>query len=350
MKRLFLIAVVFFSYSAFAADGDSVPTLLARTISNQMRDFVETRRQEILQLSANPENIQNIMQFLHMKHMHWKSENISAFNVSQNVQSFYLNEAKKYEGKIVWPEPNSAEGQLLLEYLYIHDILPLAIESRLKQVDQRNKRLLDRGELERSDLRESATKLLKLVKEKQHVEQSWVNAEERNSRAAILADEITSEYERYLYTVSQQPPAEWEKALALIASAFTEIALTAGVVIIAGEDPRNILAWMGLTTTGFIAKAIEAGIAQDAKVMIPFVGPMARSQKWLKGVQSAGRLPSQRTAREDSDSYVGLNAGHWESIDKGYAVDCSSHFRKIAQAFTQKAQYPKLDGKYRPEL
>lgn len=326
MWRYVLFTLVFSLSSASAADPARLQILASRTRA-AMNDYVTRLGNRLEERAENPRAMKEILHYLNLKH--WRDQRPQARTDILGLPLAFEAELASLENSLVLPLPQSRDGRLLSEYLYARELISQALELRLNAVRERFSAQGDPADLFTVEKR--ADRLRSLAEELQELRQADFHRDYVRNRHQEVSALMALEYENFLLELTRLPPNQLEKTLAFTRASFVEIGLIAGGILIAGADPRDLSAWLGLSAAGLALKGARALQERDPRYLLPFWHAKEQGNNWLDTKRDAGVLGSQKVTQKTALNSAGIQSQQWSLIENRFQRSCTQTLKALTQ-------------------
>lgn len=337
MKFGVLVFLGIFSFAGVCAP--SVPPLLRDRVRQHMNNFVIQQRENAVKLADKKPAMRELLNYYRLRE---EDRQWGASVRDQDAggrQKLVRQEIAFLEKRIIFPARDSHDGRLLMRLLYVEQAVPIALERFMERVASDHVDLADETDI--LDIERRATSLLDEIAELERmrvsvIENEGLMSEADAQRVQVTAEKISLIYERFLLETSRMPASLTDKLLAITASGLIDGILIGSTIYVAGTDPQNILAWLGLVGAGFAMKTAQAVVWADFRNLIPVWGIFARADKIVTHVRERGHLSVQQYAV----SMSGIESQDWEVAEATISNQCVSLLLEVTDALANEAVYP----------
>jgi hypothetical protein len=326
--KIGLIALVLASVGAQA----QVPALVSDTIRMGMESYARYVEKDLVKQADNPKQMERVLHYLFLKD--WLQHYRHVLHNPERTEQ----ELKQLEETLVLPAPDSKDGKLIAQSIYLRQLLPDAVAARMKDIESRPRDPY--GIVDEYNLERTMRKLGELIRELRTVEDShWFSDAYRERERERLSKEISAQYEEVMLNITQLEPNALETTLLAVAASLVEAAImVATVAFVAGNFKGPEV--LGITTlTGYCIKALHALYRSDVRFLLPFWGVVDRTQRWTQAVRNLGFFPSQWFARRRAAISAPLLEADFSKAESRHFNECGALLADMAFEKAQRVPF-----------
>jgi hypothetical protein len=304
-----------------------VPALVSDTIRMGMESYARYVEKDLIKQADDPKQMERILHYLFLKD--WLEHYRHALHNSERTE----REIKQLEETLVLPAPDSKDGKLIAQSIYLRELLPAAVQVRMDEIEARKRDpylYVDEFSLERT-----MRKLGELLRELRNIEESHSYSQiYREQELERLSREIAAQYEEVILNIAQLEPTTLETTLVGIAASLVEATIMLATAAFVAGNFKGLE--VGATAiAGFFVKAIHAFHRSDTRFLLPFWGVVDRTQRWTQAVRSLGFFPSQWFARQRAAMSAPLTNADFSIAESRHRDQCGE---KLVDMAYEKAQ------------
>jgi hypothetical protein len=312
-----------------------VPAMVSDTIRFGMESYALYVEKDLVEQADDPNQMERILHYLFLKD--WLEHYRHDLQNPDRTQQ----ELKQMEETLVLPAPDSKDGKLIAQSIYLRQLLPDAVAARTKEIESRARdpyAFVDEYSLERT-MRKMGELIrqLRTLEEMHRYSQSY-----RDQELARLSKEISAQYEEVILNIAQLEPSALETTLVAVGASVVEAAIMLATVAFVAGNVKGPEVLAITTLAGFCFKALHALYRSDGRFLIPFWGVVDRTQRWTQAVRNFGFFPSQWFARRRAAMSAPLTESDFSVAHSLHRNECGE--KLVDMAFEKAERVPFFDS------